>query len=356
MLVKRFTLIIILVLLLLSSSFAQAQDTLDMLDALALVRDTYGEDVGFLGGSYNDSLVCWEFELEDGNKVCVSDTTGEFVDIGAAQAAFPTKGVILFSSLFAVAILAFFWLRQSITPQINQEASKASFSFHLRLPYSVNSMTLRLSGIAFYLAIQSIAARWFQEQFVDAPHVVNRFVRFVNINLEKSLPTWYSSLLLLLAAVLLGLIARSKTTVSYRKYWHGLSYIFVYLSIDEATALHEELTRPLREMLGTSGFLHFAWVIVGAIFVGVVALAYIRFVFHLPTPICNLVIVGGGVFIAGALVIESYSASLYAISGTTLPYSAIGTVEEFCEMFGVIIFIRALLLYWQTHIDNGQEA
>jgi hypothetical protein len=35
----------------------------------------------------------------------------------------------------------------------------------------------------------------------------------------------------------------------------------------------------------------------------------------------------------------------YEEGGTSLTFSAIGTVEEFCEMLGLVVFIYALLSY-----------
>ncbi|MDQ7026200.1 MAG: hypothetical protein Q9P01_09390 [Anaerolineae bacterium] len=357
---KQFTLLLMLVFsLLVMSGGTLAQETITLPEAITLVHEAYGDDVTILRGEYNTEDTCWEFELEDETLVCVDGTTGEFVNILATSKTLTPRFFILTGGALSIVLLVmvYFAVRKFV-PQLlprkkSGQVKGVSLDFHIS---SLNSFTLKLGAVAAFLAIQSITARWIQESLDDAPFAYDRFVRIVNINLEKSLPTWYSTMLLLFAAVLLALIVHKQVTDSYRGHWRGLSFIFLYLSIDEGVALHEELTIPLREALNVSGFLYFAWVIVGASFALIIGIFYLRFVFHLAPSIRYQILLGGTFYIMGALLIESFSASFYAETGTTLRFSAIGTVEEFFEMLGVIVFIRALLLYWQTHIDSGEKA
>src|SRR5690606_1736254 len=78
----------------------------------------------------------------------------------------------------------------------------------------------------------------------------------LSVNIEESIPTWYSSLALFLAASLLGWIALIKLIhrEPFRVYWLGLALIFVYLSADEGAALHETASAPLQSAFNTSGF------------------------------------------------------------------------------------------------------
>jgi hypothetical protein len=128
----------------------------------------------------------------------------------------------------------------------------------------------------------------------------------------------------------------------------------LYLSIDEAAALHEKLTIAFQEneSLNVHGYLYFAWVLVGIPFVLVMGLLYARFLFHLPAQTRRHFLLAGALYVGGALVIEAISANQWYLNeGTSLTYSAIGTVEEFCEMLGVIVFIYGLL----THIGSYVE-
>ena len=98
-------------------------------------------------------------------------------------------------------------------------------------------------------------------------------VPLTDFDREGNLPTIVSSLMLLLCAVLLALIAY---TVRNRKAsgwigWVGLSLLFLFVAIDESVSIHEQLIRPVREMFKLSGVLYFAWVIPYGIFALAVA-------------------------------------------------------------------------------------
>lgn len=62
-----------------------------------------------------------------------------------------------------------------------------------------------------------------------------------DLNGEENIPAFYSAALLLSAAVLLGRIAFLKRRSRYCLYWASLSMLFVYLSVDEAMAIHEDM-------------------------------------------------------------------------------------------------------------------
>ncbi len=167
-----------------------------------------------------------------------------------------------------------------------------------------------------------------------------------NVNKENTIPTWFSSSALLLCSVLLAGIAShiGRNGYRYATRWKVLSAIFLFLSFDEAAALHEETTAPLRSTLNTGGFLYFAWVIPGAAFVLVFALTYLRFFLDLPAKTRWLFAVAGALYVVGSLgmdMVGGYEASLHGYS--TLAYAAITTLGECLEMLGVVLFCYALM-------------
>ncbi len=109
-------------------------------------------------------------------------------------------------------------------------------------------------------------------KYVLGHDTLKGFVPLFYVDLESSVPTWYSSVALLLAAGLCALIARHHTVArrAYRRHWTALAALFVLLSLDEIAMLHEYPIDPLRDALGTTGPLYYAWVIPG---VAAVALA-----------------------------------------------------------------------------------
>lgn len=170
-----------------------------------------------------------------------------------------------------------------------------------------------------------------------------------NLHFDTSVPTWYASVTLLLCAVLLWIIARAKQQSQDRfsRQWKILSYIFLFMSVDEVATVHEVLGETLKQRLTgeTGGFLHYSWVILGGIFVLVFAAAYIRFLLHLPAKTKRLFIVAGFVYVGGALGMEMINARYDALHGQNFTYEMMTVFEEFMEMTGIAVFIYALMTY-----------
>ena len=94
----------------------------------------------------------------------------------------------------------------------------------------------------------------------------------------------------------------------WRRYWFGLSAIFLYLAYDEAARVHERLNGPMQNLFDASGALTFAWVIPAIVFVTMIGAIYLRFVFALPPIVRALVCTSAVVFLSGAIGIEMIGA------------------------------------------------
>lgn len=174
------------------------------------------------------------------------------------------------------------------------------------------------------------------------------FVPQFNIDTEPNIPTAFSSLLLLSASLLLGVIARlaSEKKAPFRRYWAVLALIFAYLSIDEYAMLHETLTGPMRDYLGADGLLYYTWVVPAMGLLALFAVAYARFFWHLP-PRWKLLFAASGItYVSGALgceLIGGWYVSQYSAYHFT--YDLIVTAEEGLEMAGASLFVYTLLEY-----------
>lgn len=160
-------------------------------------------------------------------------------------------------------------------------------------------------------------------------------------------------------------IVESKSQYSF--HWKSLSLVFFVLAIDEAVMIHEstipKIGRWLMPSFKMSGFLSFAWVIVGAVFVLVLLLTYWKFIFSLPSKTKFLFILSAIIYLAGVIGVESiggWYADLYGYQNHT--YSTIATFEEALEMLGVLVFIYALLQhinlylpYIKIHIQDKKK-
>lgn len=220
----------------------------------------------------------------------------------------------------------------------------------LSLNLNPRKIAIVLGLIAVLLALQSIYSEYVLVEIIGlgTDTAPARLLDLFSVNIEESIPTWYSSINLFLSATLLAWIALSKRLHDepYSLYWASLALVFLYLSMDEGAAIHESFSGPLKSAFDTSGFFEFGWLILGIPLVIVFGLLYVRFWWRLPDRTRLLFAVAGLMYVGGAIVIEGISASQYAADGTSsFRYLAIATVEETFEMLGVVVFIYALLDY-----------
>ena len=171
---------------------------------------------------------------------------------------------------------------------------------------------------------------------------------------EDNIPTLYSSLALLACAALLywrGAVTR-QAAQRYARHWMALAAIFLLAAIDEAVQLHELVNEQIISSTGVSEAA-VPWVAPAAVLVLALAVAYREFVRHLAEPVRRRAILGGGIFVAGALGLELLEgASLAALEGETGDFAdgLVSTVQEFCEMLGVVFILEALVL--QLSLDG----
>lgn len=222
----------------------------------------------------------------------------------------------------------------------------------MRLEFVINprKVGIFLSIISFYFAFQSIVVEFLIENVLDneVHRSLVQVIDLFSVNAEETIPTWYATLLLFAAFVLLAFIAIAKRANQdrFRRHWTGLALIFLYLSMDEGAVIHEIVADALQNNLTLTGYLAFGWQIVAAPLLLIVCLFFVRFVFYLPHHTRNLFIVSGVLYISGAIVVEGISANQwYLDGGISFHYLAIATIEELSEMLGIVIFIYSLLDY-----------
>jgi hypothetical protein len=215
------------------------------------------------------------------------------------------------------------------------------------LSVSGRRVAIYLESVAIALTLTSLALKTF-EILTDAPEGggVSELARMFNVQLEQSVPTWFSSALLTVAALLMLWIGGVERTDGGRfvRHWLSLGFIFFYLSIDESVGIHERLNDPLRDRLGLDGALYFAWIIVAVPVVLLIGLAYLRFLRALTPSHLRLAVIAFLFYVGGAVGLESIGAWLWASEGgTSNLYGVLGHVEELFEMTGVVVWIAMLL-------------
>jgi hypothetical protein len=180
--------------------------------------------------------------------------------------------------------------------------------------------------------------------------IAKGMAKIIDFDLEKNIPTLYSTLALIFSSALLFFIASEyRKTKQHNILWFTLSAIFLFLAVDETASLHEHLLKPTRDFLGTSGLLYYAWVIPYSIGLMALGVVYSKFLHSLPKKTKWLFITSGAIFVLGAIGFEMLSGWQAEVSGKrTYLYMIFYTCEEALEMTGIAIFIYALL----SHIVN----
>lgn len=181
-------------------------------------------------------------------------------------------------------------------------------------------------------------------------HVFGLVPRF-DLDRELNVPTWYSSTLLLMAALLLGAVAvgRRAARDPFARHWAGLAIIFMLLSLDEAASLHGLPSQPLRAALDLPGFLYYAWLIPMGLALAVFGLFYARFTWHLPPRTRAFFVMAGLIYVGGALGGEVATGAYRTAFGVDGAYATLALVEESLEMGGCILFIFAVADYLARH-------
>lgn len=202
----------------------------------------------------------------------------------------------------------------------------------------LNSVFIALHLLLQYLYINDVASAF----------VTDAALRF-NMDAEATIPTWFATILLFATAQILFYIGYKVR--SDKRYWFGLSAIAFYLSIDEASEIHEMLIEPMQSIFGiTSGPLFFAWIIPVISLLILLAVVFARFFWRLDRRTMLLLILAGFFYVAGALGMEMISGAYWESQDFVydFTYRIFNSIEEGLENFGTITAIYALLSFIKT--------
>lgn len=207
--------------------------------------------------------------------------------------------------------------------------------------HEVMRVLWRLIAVVVALGIvYVILADWLHWNFAV------RYLQFLDLDSEKSLPAWFSSWLLLAGAGLAAThawVEAGRDDRQMARYWTVLAIIFVYLSLDEEAAIHEKLSLILHRMQ-LPGFLHFSWMLVVAPLLLAGGLYFIPFLRRLSSPIGWRIFVAGCVYVAAAIGMEMVAGLIITNYGRSWLYYVETVIEEGGEMVGAALFISAQLL------------
>jgi hypothetical protein len=218
-----------------------------------------------------------------------------------------------------------------------------------------SSIARFLGAMALFLTLASLGMNLIT--YLTSHDYVYGLIPLFYLDEEMNIPTGYSVFLLQFAATLLLVISSLK-----RKYhdpffiaWGVLALGFFYLSVDEAWSIHEKIdeTGSFMANFHLRGFLRFSWFVPFLIIIPIIFLFFWKFLISLRFKTRKYFLLAAVIYLGGAIGFESIGGDIVDTIGRyNWWYYAEVSIEEGMEMFGVIVFIYALLDYLH---DNFKE-
>ncbi len=211
-----------------------------------------------------------------------------------------------------------------------------------------------LAAFATLLIFASISGE-LMNQILPWNQQISRYIKKFDLDSEFNIPTYFSSFTLLFSALLLGVVAGIKQRAKdpYALHWAFLALLCLFMSLDESVMLHEFFIKLFRSAYNLSGVFFFAWVILAIPAVIIIALAYRKFLLHLPSTSRIQFIAAAGLYLVGAIGLEMVGGWYYDTYGSeSLTYKFVASVEEILEIAGALLLIHALLRYIVSHFPE----
>jgi hypothetical protein len=216
---------------------------------------------------------------------------------------------------------------------------------------SPKRVTLVLSAVAIALALINVIREVYQQVLGAELKLSTVFIFGDKINV----PTWYSSALMLLAALLLLTIAWSGKSRGnqYTLHWGLLASLLLFLSLDEVSSIHRRVYFLSQYLRVTN--LQRIWVLLIILAFAGSVLLYRKFFAQLPRPIIIQFSITAILywisFVVDKLDTRDYW-NYYAMNGVMRTTRLWSTLDEVFELIGLIVFIHALLSYMSVNLKE----
>lgn len=174
----------------------------------------------------------------------------------------------------------------------------------------------------------------------------NAGMRFLNLDSDQSLISFYSGALILIASITtLGVgLCHRRTRSAQAPYWLMLAAVLLYMSMDETISFHEAVGDVLWRRGVVPDFLYFAnWLVFGIPVAIVVGLLFLRFLRMIERPLAARFILAGAIFLGGAIGMEVIANLLYMEQAPTALYLLETVVEEGSELIGMTLYAVTVL-------------
>ena len=196
------------------------------------------------------------------------------------------------------------------------------------------------------LLIAHLSVVFLKYKIMPGSHLADRLDQFMDFNKEVNFPTYFNSMLLFLSAQTFLLIALCNlhTKFYYKTYWYILSFIFLFLSIDEYVGIHEWFGGWARQLgVNGTGILRFTWIVPYGIVVFLFGIYSVKFLLTLEKRFLRGYLICGTLYLLAAIGIESISGILYERNNNATSFEYIlyyATIEESLEMLSLILLLN----------------
>lgn len=216
-----------------------------------------------------------------------------------------------------------------------------------------------LGGIEIVVVIFSLIGQYlrlFPDSYsIHSPfqeRVLHDFIWYFDVNSEANLTTYYSVTMAMLSAFLLFIIAYFKNAAKdkYRIHWAALAGFLLYISMDDASVIHEKSSKYLKGFSDLGGWFEYKWVFIGLVVIGILAIAFFQFWLHLDNKYKALFLASAAMFFGGAVGTEMLGGHwAYSNGSKNFTYVLFNTLEQSLQYAGLILLAFSLLLYIKTY-------
>lgn len=210
-----------------------------------------------------------------------------------------------------------------------------------------SKFTRILVAIFLVLLVAHLSAVLMKYRLMPESSLAEKADQFFDFDREGNFPTYFNTILLFLSAQTFLWIAFASTSVKlyFKSYWYVLSFVFLFLSIDEFSRIHEGFNyyMPTLFGLGGTGILKFAWIIPYGILAIAFGLYSLKFLMSLEKKYLFGYIVCGALYLLGAVGFESIEGIIFERNNDTVTFEYIFyllTVEESLEMLALILLLN----------------
>lgn len=222
-------------------------------------------------------------------------------------------------------------------------------------PLRVHTVALPLIGIAILIVVIALIFLLAHQRTTGVlSQNLHTVFWYFDVGREYNMATWFNSGLWLLMGVLSALIALARPR--FRAAWWLLAVVGLFASVDEYLEVHERLDIPANRLAELLPFdLGFTWVLLGAPIALVICLLLLRLVLSLPARARNGLLLGGALFVLGAIGVETLNGLILSRNDFMVDNAFIyGTmIEELLEMSGVAVAFAALVSLIQRDAASG---